>query len=603
MSERIVQTTNTRAWTWLISAITLGLALMFFISPGALAEDPTPEPTTVPTEPPLGDCYGGVLSHAPLHCYALEHAEDEGVINIEAVYLAEIDQTLLSDGDSLAEGSLNKLYIFVTEDQQTVLDEVYEHLYQNIREYAQTRPGHMKTGRFFHDWCNFHATESPAACVIRIIDQLADSEIEDYDSHFLFKDYSGYAQLRVRGGGKDARHDHKAWASWKQVWPSEETGGQNDVRGENGAGKTEGEDKASESIPAFDVSDVDLGSIPRVDCNNPIVEFRSERNCKLWQGFPEFHFLGQYPWSIPSGYSQQVNYLLKIPAKDVDKWRAVLEERNPGHAERGREIVVKSVNHDFGELWHYTIVLNRFSTSRGNTLGILYALVTLNFDRGSAVIWPTAGLEPLDLLAEPMDWSNAQETIMLVSNDADSTANALSTLLPRLGIPEDAVGLVVQHVPPSGPGRPFPLPTVNSSYDPSLGDWGLGWPKIETTGENGKDIVEEDASLPHLEEIIDELRTEVGAANSGQSGKVDSTITPESIQNLSKQPSNGPDDAQPDSLAIGDQSAPNMDTPTPAMEDRSWLSPWALALISIGVVAMALVAAFLAKIRLQRLDF
>ena len=41
---------------------------------------------TVP--PPPGDCWGGALSEDPLHCYALEKAQRDGVIEVEGVYNA-----------------------------------------------------------------------------------------------------------------------------------------------------------------------------------------------------------------------------------------------------------------------------------------------------------------------------------------------------------------------------------------------------------------------------------------------------------------------------------------------------------------------------------
>ena len=80
----------TRVRVTLVLAVALGLALLFLLTNGALAEDtdPTPEATAVPEVPPLGDCYGGVLSHARLLCYALEQAEAAGVMDVEVIYLA-----------------------------------------------------------------------------------------------------------------------------------------------------------------------------------------------------------------------------------------------------------------------------------------------------------------------------------------------------------------------------------------------------------------------------------------------------------------------------------------------------------------------------------
>ena len=63
--------------------------------------DPEPPSTTtlavtttevVAAEPPLGDCFGGVLSEDPLHCYVLEQAQARGLMDILGVY---------DDGDTL----------------------------------------------------------------------------------------------------------------------------------------------------------------------------------------------------------------------------------------------------------------------------------------------------------------------------------------------------------------------------------------------------------------------------------------------------------------------------------------------------------------------
>ena len=59
--------------------------------------DPDPPATTtlavtttevVAAGPPLGDCFGGVLSEDPLHCYVLEQAQAEGLIDIVGIYKA-----------------------------------------------------------------------------------------------------------------------------------------------------------------------------------------------------------------------------------------------------------------------------------------------------------------------------------------------------------------------------------------------------------------------------------------------------------------------------------------------------------------------------------
>ena len=52
--------------------------------PGAGFEFRFPGEYAVP--PPPGDCWGGALSDDPLHCYALEEAQRDGIIEVEGVY-------------------------------------------------------------------------------------------------------------------------------------------------------------------------------------------------------------------------------------------------------------------------------------------------------------------------------------------------------------------------------------------------------------------------------------------------------------------------------------------------------------------------------------
>ena len=183
----------------MVLAIAFSLALILLIIPGALAENPTPEATAVPEEPPLGECYGGVLSHAPLHCYALEQAEAAGNIHIEGVYLTQPGE-LARERRTPPEN----LYIYVTEDQATVQGAVYEYLYEKMKEYAENWPGHVGYGRASSELCSRGI--SPAACVVGSV-EVAGTQ-SNYYRHPLFTEFGGYAVTQVRGGGKAERRKH-----------------------------------------------------------------------------------------------------------------------------------------------------------------------------------------------------------------------------------------------------------------------------------------------------------------------------------------------------------------------------------------------------------
>ena len=72
-------------------------------------------------EEPPGDCWGEVLSDDPLHCYALEEAHREGVIEVEGVY---------DDGNGA-------LYIFFN-----YLRPVEDRVYTELMEYLPLEEAH-----------------------------------------------------------------------------------------------------------------------------------------------------------------------------------------------------------------------------------------------------------------------------------------------------------------------------------------------------------------------------------------------------------------------------------------------------------------------------
>ena len=417
-----MQTVQARRKVWLTLGLTvaLGLALMFLIIPGALAQEPTPEATAVPTEPPLGDCYGGVLSHAPLHCYALEQAEYEGVIHIEGIYMTrpgEFPWQLLPPPESL--------YIYVTESQDSIRGPIYKFLYEKMKKYAEKWPERVAYGRFYSNSCALD--ERPAACVSRYIEGLHESA---YHQNSLFVDYGGYAVTEVRGGGIDARIENGGWASWKQVWPMEGHDKEDEVR-------------VDFTTPEYDVSDVARNKIPEVDCGDIfVVSSISELSCVIWQRFPEFHFAGNHPSLHWSNYSDATHHYfqMKIPPEEAKEWESIILERNPGFSEEGDDVVVLPVKHDFGDLWRYAVILQRFSVSTGNTIGIMDARVGVNiraFQGEAKTISTSDEMELVEYYDSPPidDWAKFRETVFLTAHHAEVVLEALPVLLPLLDIP------------------------------------------------------------------------------------------------------------------------------------------------------------------------
>ena len=106
------------------------------------------------------------------------------------------------------------------------------------------------------------------------------------------------------------------------------------------------------------------------------------------------------------------------------------------------------VKYDFAELWRWTTILNRFALSAGNTIWLDGASVWYNGDLFNIEHVYLNGLTP----AQPDEPERKRETIVVATwGDPRSVADALPALLPLLGIPVDAVGVVERRY-----GRPSP---------------------------------------------------------------------------------------------------------------------------------------------------
>ena len=95
------------------------------------------------------------------------------------------------------------------------------------------------------------------------------------------------------------------------------------------------------------------------------------------------------------------------------------------------------------EMAQWADILDRFALSRGNTIGITAAEVDTNARKSVLVdVWPLDTLKPAPRDDVGAIRSEIRETIGVWTTDAQRVADALPTLLPLLGIPVDAVGVV-----------------------------------------------------------------------------------------------------------------------------------------------------------------
>ena len=197
-----------QAWAVLVVAAVLALVLVFH--------------WWMPT-PPLGDCWGGVLSDEALHCYVLEQAQREGVIDVEKVY----------DADGVLYFSLRQ--------EGPVGEEVYQFLKEKSYHFYDTWTEHVSNHDKYDTCMRWGYTHRE--CFL---------EKTGWQGRTTLPRSGGYTNILFHVGGEEARRSEPGWASWRQVWPAV-------------ADQSESRDVTDGALE-FDVSDVDVTNIPEVDC-------------------------------------------------------------------------------------------------------------------------------------------------------------------------------------------------------------------------------------------------------------------------------------------------------------------------------------------------
>ena len=377
---------------------------------------------TVPLNPPLGDCFGGALSQDPLHCYALEQANSQGVIDVEKVY----------DTDGV-------LYFSLRQDGD-VADNVYDFIRAKSSEFYDRWPDDVPVLSYY-DGCLEHLKPTYRECYLEV----------GLNRMYLPKSME-HNDIRFYTGDETARRLELGWASWRQVWPA--------VAG--------GASGSSETPTTFDVSDVDIPSFQPFACPKVLTEDM------LCSRYPEVRGVAGLHWGEEKMYVQ-----VKRPPRNEADLQAFRQALVPCYDKVGvctytatttvphivdgvetytetttritvynesatpsENIVIIPVKYSWDELEHWAEILNRFATSRGNTIGIMLTVVASNRWGSSSAIWPMDNLGPARKGWIGYDPASIRETIVVTGFNARRIANALPTLLPLLGIPVDAVGII-----------------------------------------------------------------------------------------------------------------------------------------------------------------
>lgn len=332
----------------------------------------------------LGDCFGGLFTEDPFHCYALEQAQKQKIVTIQKIY----------DDNGV-------LYLSITGDE--VGDGVYQFLKEKASEFFDRWPRLVPPDKYGEriDYC-MEIGSTYRACLLERV---------GFDEYSILPYSSVYENIRFQVGGESARRKIPGWASWRQVWPS---------TGTRGASGTSG------TPTTFDVSDVDRTNLP---------EITGRRAPSAYWDYPDLGVAGWHHDYV-TAYVQ-----VKTPPHD----EAAFEDAKEALIwETDAPIVFTPVEWDYGELWDWAAILNRFASSASNTIGIRSSSVGTNTGAYlDGTIWPLEGLGP----AAHNEYGNyapdtIRETIVVFSRNPQATADALPVLLPLLDIPLDAVGIV-----------------------------------------------------------------------------------------------------------------------------------------------------------------
>ncbi len=356
-----------------------------------------------------GDCWGRALSEDHLHCYILEEAQKAGVIDVEAVF--EAGRTL-------------HIYLDQTDP---VSDEVGQFFREKAAEFIDRWPDHVYYGRSGYSTCRSITGESKENCLLNDTLWRGDS---------LLPYSKSYTNIVLRTGGADARMDETGWPSYRQVWPDLSPA-----------------DRTQRSANGFDVSEVDTTNLPPVNCYN-----ESGFSCRMALEFPDLHIAGYYTY----GKYQYVQ--VKIPPSgEVDR-EAVIDELSSRYSSDDRKrYTIIPVKYSYEELWRWKEIIKRFSHSSGNTLGITWVGIGQNYESSDGeMVFPLAHLQPLPRYEHELPNNGKhlyRETIRVRTLNLQETVDALPQLLGQLGIPVDAVGVVIEDINET-PRQSYPLPSM-----------------------------------------------------------------------------------------------------------------------------------------------
>ena len=273
--------------------------------------------------------------------------------------------------------------------------------------------------------------------------------------HFAYKSEMGfpyslaYTLILLDVGGADARRSRPGWASWSQLWPV--------VAGS-------GQSSSASASTRFDVSDVDVINFPKPDCDGYEFYGPLKPSCHVWSLGSEPRFAGTH--ADEHKKTIYIQFTAAIPV-DETELEALKQRVAPGYQILDYRVEFVPVKYNFGQLWRWSVILDRFALSAANTIGIEGGRVYTNMEPRPDPVWLN-GFRPAGG-EQVRNWP-AVRNILTVLVQAPSVAiEAFPRLLPALGIPLDAVGLVWPvNYTPFGPTDALPGVQPASPSSPQI---------------------------------------------------------------------------------------------------------------------------------------
>jgi hypothetical protein len=339
--------------------------------------------------PPVSGCFGGLLDRYPVHCAALEGMHNQGIIRIEAIY----------------EGG-KALFVFVDHSgpiTQSTLNHVKGRAW---RELLVAGWGDCDSDLYQDFGCEFGV-------------------LKGYGGHRLLPPMAEWDDIVLVAGGEAAPRSETGWAAMSKRWPAT-------AQGATGAGSA----AATWDGGAFDISDVNLADdLNAVDC----AQVRYTDSCDSWERHPDLGIAGVFYYDgDPKTYFQ-----IKAPTGADDPKiataRTAIVASRYGITEA--DFIAIPVKYDYADLWRWGQILDRLALSAGNTIGLTGARVDDNIGFfASRAVYPTSDVIEFRHESPAL----FRSTLLVGTLNMDMTLAALPQLLGQLGIPVEAVGIVVE---------------------------------------------------------------------------------------------------------------------------------------------------------------